>query len=194
MSQVAELYARWVADYYLLATTLLALSIIGIALLKQPARRLAVAKSTLVSLILLAVLCAIPGWSVIHLLTEERPQPVADFHDEASAKPVVMPERTRPMVAAAPPMVHEDAAVPVTQESRPEPSFDFHLPWPALFALTHLGGATCIVLWLVLGWFASKRLQRTARPAPTHLIAILNEVAPPNPGRSPRPQLLTHDR
>ena len=48
MSGFAESYAAWLADYYLLATVLLALALTGIALLKQPAQRLAIAKSTLV--------------------------------------------------------------------------------------------------------------------------------------------------
>ena len=162
---------------------------------KQPAQRLAVAKSTLVSLILLAVLCAIPGWSVVHLLTEERPQPVAEFHDEVSAKPVVMAERVRPMVSDAPPMVHEDAAVPADTTTRGlSRSFDFHLPWPALFAMTHLAGAACIVLWLTLGWIASARLRRTAQPAPTDLVAVLNQVFGQTHASTQRPQLLTHER
>jgi hypothetical protein len=73
MTRFAESYAVWLADYYLLATVLLALSLTGIVVLKQPAQRLMVTKSTLVALVLLAILCAVPGWSVIHLLAAERP-------------------------------------------------------------------------------------------------------------------------
>src|SRR4051794_3459067 len=123
MSSLTESYARWLADYYLLATIMLALSLLGIALQKQPVRRLAVTKSTLVSLILLAVLGAIPGWSVVHRLTKEQPQPVAESHDEVSAKQIIVGERPRQTMPEAPPMVHENAAVPPTPpDSRPEPS------------------------------------------------------------------------
>jgi hypothetical protein len=43
MNQVVESYARWLADFSLLSTILLAASLLGIAIQKQPARRLAVA-------------------------------------------------------------------------------------------------------------------------------------------------------
>src|SRR5882757_428637 len=78
MTRFAESYAVWLADYYLLATVLLALSLTGTVLLKQPAQRLVVIKSTLVALVLLAILCAMPGWSVVHLRTTDRPATPAE--------------------------------------------------------------------------------------------------------------------
>ena len=49
MTRFAESYAVWLADYYLLATVLIALALTGIALLEQPAQRLMMTKSTLVA-------------------------------------------------------------------------------------------------------------------------------------------------
>src|SRR4051794_21248009 len=108
MTRFAELYAVWLADYYLLATVLLALSLTGIALLKQPAQRLMIVKSTLVALGLLAILCALPGWSVVHLLAADHPVVVAQQPREqpaAVAETVVRPNPTQnnPARRPAPP-------------------------------------------------------------------------------------------
>ena len=53
--------ARWLADYYLLATLLLAVSLIAGQCIAQPARRVALVRATLASLALLAVLV----WRVV---------------------------------------------------------------------------------------------------------------------------------
>lgn len=65
------LFAPWLADFQLLAAALLLGVMLAIAALRQPAQRLAVAKSTLAALAALAILCAVPGWSLVHLLSDE---------------------------------------------------------------------------------------------------------------------------
>ncbi len=76
MTHFADSFALWLGDFYLLSAVLLALALLGITALRQPAQRMAITKSTLVALALLAVLCALPRWSLIHLLTAT-PQPQA---------------------------------------------------------------------------------------------------------------------
>ena len=70
----AESLALWLADYYLLASVLLFATLATSRFLKQPAQRLAIAKATVVALFLLAILCAIPGWSLVHLFTSQQPR------------------------------------------------------------------------------------------------------------------------
>ena len=83
--QFADSLALWLADYYLLSTVLLALALVGIAVLKQPAQRLAIAKATLVALALLAALCALPRWSIVHLLIGRLPATVPQTESVANA-------------------------------------------------------------------------------------------------------------
>ncbi len=196
MSHAIETYAQWLADYYLLSTVLLALTLIAVALLKQPSQRLAVIKSTLVALVLLAILCAIPGWSVMHLLTAEQTNPIVESPRAVSMVLDVVNEDTLRPEVKTPLVTKPNAAPPLPQgEGRGEGAFKWSdISWPAAFATIHLSGAACLLGWLVLGWFASARLRRTAKPAPPGLLALLHEVAGKNAPWTQRVQLLTHDR
>jgi hypothetical protein len=71
MNGLSESVALWLADYLLLASVLLLIVLAAFAALAQPVQRLAVTKAVLFSLVLVALLCALPGWSVVHLLTAE---------------------------------------------------------------------------------------------------------------------------
>ncbi len=196
MSHAIETYAQWLADYYLLSTVLLALTLIAVALLKQPSQRLAVIKSMLFALVLLAILCAIPGWSVVHLLTAEQTNPIVDSSPAVSTAPEIASIRS-PRIDIDPTSLNRaNSAPPLPQgEGRGEGAFKWSdISWPITFAAIHLSGAACLLGWLVLGWFASARLRRTAKPAPPGLLALLHEVAGKNAPWTQRVQLLTHDR
>ncbi len=52
----------WLVDYYALATVVMAAAAVVMGRLRQPARRLSVARSAVVGLVMLAVLAALPGW------------------------------------------------------------------------------------------------------------------------------------
>ena len=71
MNMVAA--SRWLWDYQLLATLLLIAVLVVGKLIAQPARRMAVDWSAAMGLLILAVLCAMPGWSIVHLLASSRP-------------------------------------------------------------------------------------------------------------------------
>jgi beta-lactamase regulating signal transducer with metallopeptidase domain len=62
MSRWPESLVLWLADYYVLATVLLAAAFACLSFVRQPARRLAVAWAALASLLVLALLTALPGW------------------------------------------------------------------------------------------------------------------------------------
>jgi protocatechuate 3,4-dioxygenase beta subunit len=78
MSAWWDSLAVWLADYYLAATLLLAAACAALALVRQPARRLAVGWAAMGSLAVLAVLAALPGWPrlSIHPPAPERRAPV----------------------------------------------------------------------------------------------------------------------
>jgi protocatechuate 3,4-dioxygenase beta subunit len=83
MSAFAESLLRWLADYYVLATALLAATFVCLVFVRQPARRLAVAWAATAGLVVLAVLTALPGWPRLPIA----PPPVseADSGDGAPA-------------------------------------------------------------------------------------------------------------
>jgi beta-lactamase regulating signal transducer with metallopeptidase domain len=192
MTRFAESYAVWLADYYLLATVLLALALTGIALLKQPAQRLMVTKSTLVALVLLAILCAVPGWSVVHLLAADRPPTPA----ESVREEPMDPRDSRPYLSEANPVrrAEQPALIPQAADEPPTKAVEPKMSWAASLAIAHVAGMACIAFWLALGWAASVRLRKTAQTAPANVSAILSELASRKSRTSKPLQLFTHDR
>lgn len=71
MTGILDSLGLWFADYYVLSAVLLALLLIALRIVPQPVHRFAIVKSTLVALTLLAGLCALPGWSIVHLITTQ---------------------------------------------------------------------------------------------------------------------------
>ena len=140
MSHAIETYTEWLADYYLLSTVLLALTLLVVAVLKQPAQRLAVTKSRLVALILLALLSH-SRWSAVHLLTAERTKPTADLPQSVSAAPDVTSTQS-PRVEIDPTSLNGANSLP----SLPQGEGRMRVPigrvsWPTIFATVHLSGA-----------------------------------------------------
>lgn len=195
MTRLLESFAHWLADFYLLSAVLLAFSIVAIATLRQPAQRLAIVKSTLLALFLLAGLCALPGWSIVHLIRHEpsaitsatprEPVAVASHADVPDAEPL----RTEPVqrLPSSSPVSSANAEAPITR-MLPQMS------WIAWLALAQLGGAVCVATWLALGWFAARRLRQKSRPAPQNLTMMLLEIAGPNHALAERVQLMMSDR
>ena len=62
MNPWSEAVWGWLADYYALATVVLLATVAALGLLRQPGRRLSVARSAVGGLAALAVLAALPGW------------------------------------------------------------------------------------------------------------------------------------
>jgi beta-lactamase regulating signal transducer with metallopeptidase domain/protocatechuate 3,4-dioxygenase beta subunit/tetratricopeptide (TPR) repeat protein len=190
MSQAFESYAVWLADFYLLTAVLLGLAMTGCAVLKQPAQRLAVGKSALVGLLLLGVLSAIPGWSAIHLLTAQKP---------LAALPAV--ERAAPVVRTALPSAEvrapmttaEPANANSTKPMLPDEKASTPIQWELVLSALHVCGAVVVFGWLVLGWFASRALRRSARPAPPWVRALLGELSSSR-GHLARAEVCTSER
>ncbi len=88
MTRWPETLILWLADYYLLATLLLTAAFACLAVLRQPARRLAVGWAVLGSLALLAVLVTVPGWPRLPL------RPLTSPPESAKATPRLPPARS----------------------------------------------------------------------------------------------------
>ncbi len=169
MTQFADSLALWLADFYLLTTVLLALALVGIAVLKQPAQRLAIAKATLMALALLAALCALPRWSVVHLLTAEPPAvPAASRNTPqplpATATPVVKTTSPQEDITTGPIVRVQANEADGNQPAKPE--IFSAIRWTFVLLMAYLIGAAAVLAWLVAGSIAASRLRLSAGPHP----------------------------
>ncbi|HEX2477433.1 MAG TPA: M56 family metallopeptidase, partial [Lacipirellulaceae bacterium] len=198
MNQLLETIANWLADYYLLSTVLLALSFAVLSLTRQPARRRALAQSATAGLFLLAALCAMPGWSMVSLLTHRpttsSPQASHESHELQSADDAPVVDGVLPNNAGAShimPTVSTSkhaAATPASSDASRQ------FPWPALVALAWSGGALAIVMWLAIGSFAASRLRREAQPASSDLVELMKRLSTLNMHVRCRVELLVSNR
>lgn len=158
MNSFVEWVAYWLADFYLAATVLLAAALAAKSVCRQPAKRLAVAKAATVALALLAGLCLLPGWSLISLEWA-----AADTTADVSNPPrslEVTPAELAPVVeigrvAEATP--HESPAAhsgPVANGA--------NVSWQGVLVAAYLAGCSVVVVWLVAGVVAARRLVRRA--------------------------------
>ncbi len=180
-----------IADYYALATCLLLGAGLASGRLEQPARRLAVAWSTLVGLTVLLVLVAVPEWPRTSLVTES----ARETQVQPGSSPLIAVDPTR----LAPPSRSEE--IPRSAEARPAPfSADpprrpqvasgrptdappnatarhWQVPsWPALLGGSFLVGATAMLGWLALGSWQTASVRRRAKRASEGLRSVLARV------------------
>ena len=189
-------FVGWFVDYQLLAGGLLAATLAAAWLLKQPAHRMAALRPALVGLAALAVLCAAPGWSLIHL-----GGPAAEPIAAAAPTPPVMqatPTVEAPVLAAHPPLARPSVppqftAEPTTLPAAAPPSESVQAAGPPQAlgwgSATFLLGAAVVALWLAAGALQARRLLRRAQPAPAELAAVLSRLIE----GAPAPRLLVSE-
>jgi beta-lactamase regulating signal transducer with metallopeptidase domain/tetratricopeptide (TPR) repeat protein len=178
----------WLADFQLLAAALLVGALLAIACLRQPARRLAVAKATLAALAVLAILCALPGWSLVHLLREPPAEAIARVLSEP-ASPAASAGFSAPIPAERDPIAPPiDPAV-----GRPPlaPAPAAPIDWIAIAVVTYAAGCAATTLWLIAGGLLARRVRREATPAPPEFQALLQQLCGQE---KPTPQLLISPR
>ncbi len=181
----------WLADYQLLAAALLLGVMLALAALRQPAQRLAVAKSTLAALAGLALLCALPGWSLVHLLSEPQtsiasvaPTPIETSAASPSNRLLTPPEAPANINPPSPSI--EPSATPQLAAAPAKP-----INWPAWFTAAYATGSAAVTLWLITGALLARRVRQQATPAPRELQELLQQLC--GPEKTP-PQLLLSDR
>ena len=99
MTPWLDAIALWLADFYLAATILFVLAGAALCLIKQPARRMALAWGTLVSLLVTAVLCLLASRPRIDprqlFAREERPVVPVEAAERQVSEPPVSEEARR---------------------------------------------------------------------------------------------------
>jgi beta-lactamase regulating signal transducer with metallopeptidase domain/protocatechuate 3,4-dioxygenase beta subunit len=180
MSPLFDSIALWLADVHLLGGALLALVLPALLLLRQPAQRMAVAKSALAALAALVVLCALPGWSLVHLLSAEAPPaPVSVAAREPAAAPLTPPlvEYDPALDAFFAPVPPPNAvASPASTPILDEPALP-SLSWPAALVLLQTIGSAAVVAWLAMGAMMVRRVRRASQPVSQELQQLLAELS-----------------
>lgn len=179
----------WLADYQLLAAALLLGVMLAIAALRQPAQRLAVAKSTLAALAALAILCALPGWSLVHLLSDDapivEPAPSRTEPTPAFSSTLSTIEPAPDLFHAQPPESPAGAVLHTNSMDEVEPASP--ISWSTYLITAYAAGSAAVTLWLITGALLAHRVRRQATPAPPELQALLQQLC----GNEKRaPQLL----
>ena len=183
MSPILDALTLWLADYQLLAGALLLIALPGLALLRQPAQRQAAVRSALISLALLAGLCALPGWSLIHLLQDASNTSRSLATTPMSAAPATMPTNLlspplnnpiAPASANSPLHANANATAPPasTAPAAPNPT-SLQTKLLAVYA----AGSATIIVWLAVGAIMAHRLRRAATPAPAEWSALLHQIS-----------------
>ena len=147
--------ARWLAEVYVMSTVVLAAAGAALLVIRQPARRLAVAKAAFVALASLGPLAAACGWA--------RASRVPDQAVIVNRKDCDPPAVVLACGTVARPRVDPDSVV----------AEDRRIPC-AMFGLSAASGL--MIAWLGLGAAASLRLGRDAHPAPEHLRGMLRKI------------------
>jgi beta-lactamase regulating signal transducer with metallopeptidase domain/protocatechuate 3,4-dioxygenase beta subunit len=180
MNDFVDSFAYWLADYYLATTVLFAAAVATLAWMKQPAKRMAVVKGTLLAAVLLIFLCALPGWSVVHLATTapKSPRPTATTPIGAAAPSPPVAIEAHEVLATVPAdvvMAPEVATAPAWSPS-----------WLAIMLAVYALGSAAVLLRLALGVAFARRLLGEAAPAPVEVDEVLTTVLA---GERSRPEL-----
>jgi len=172
MNAFSAVFAPWLSNYFLLSALLLVLVLMVGWRIGQPAQRMAFARPTLAALLLLAGLCAIPGWSAVHLLTEDaRGISQLPTSDLRPAPPI-----EQPSMPSFPPLgLEPQSALPTTPPTLSVPAKE-PIDWTTLLIGAYLSGCLLTVFWHVGGGVLARRLIRAARPAPQKLQTLLKSV------------------
>ena len=193
MNTLSEFLIPWLADFFLLATLLLTTVLLVCWRIDQPARRLAVTRQSFLALFMLAGLCALPGWSLVHLLTAETttvdfPQGYleADLPSEIPARSPLLDTEFENIPQTQP--AQENSLVEITPA---EISIEESMPGTAWLAVFYLGGCLFVLLWQACGGVLARRLVRQATPAPAELQSLLSEITAHT---RPAPKLLMSHR
>ncbi len=170
MNDFVDSFAYWLADYGVATTLLLSAALVALALMRQPAKRLAVVKAVLLALMLLAGLCAVPGWSLVYLATTS-PAPKTSTVETPAVRaapapsvPIAAPTNAAPVPANAAPLA---AAAAMPHET---------LSWLSIALAAYALGSVATLLWLAVGMAFARRLLHNAVPAPHRVEDTLTTV------------------
>ncbi len=183
MNDLSTAFLLWLADFYLLTTILLISVLIVLFWIKQPVQKLALIRATLVGLCLLAVLCAIPNWSIVHLaIGDADSKPVSEIISEPSVMPVVSPAQFEPsLIQPEMTVVPNSMPKPIDWQAIEAPPIapaeikanQAVMPWAIIGATLFVAGSCLTMLWILLGSWRIAKLCRQSAPAAGHVRQLL---------------------
>jgi WD40 repeat protein len=174
----------WLVDYYVLATVVLVAAIVIMGRLRQPVRRLSVARSAFFGLAMLAVLAALPGWPrACWRVSAGRTQPdqtavaAASAQDSGGTTPPQLGTRpkARDAMPTGPslPAGREQSIRSGGESTQPAVGTSVRIPtaeWmPDLLDLvgrTFVAGAALVLAWLGIGLWQTAVIRRRSWRAP----------------------------
>ncbi|MCL2648492.1 MAG: M56 family metallopeptidase [Phycisphaerales bacterium] len=166
----AEALAAWLADYFVLATILLAAAIVAQRFVRQPKRRLAIVWVVLGELIVLAGICALPAWPRISVL------PASSSAQAVSVAPVAAAGEIA-KVSQSTSIKNGTAVVSSASPVVAGPSSKFKFPsLSAAIGMAYMTGMAITGLWLLWGAIGTARLCRDATQAPPSLYRELQQL------------------
>jgi beta-lactamase regulating signal transducer with metallopeptidase domain len=173
-------FVHWLVDLHLLSSLLLLAALWILSRLKQPALRMAVARSIVAGLATLAVVAAAPSWPRTAwpqwLGAEAASTPRnAKFPTELDI--ATQPDSSRVSVET-PVAVVPPVPEPVVQRSVPvRTTLIRTLPgWRSILLASYATGVTLNLAWLALGAIQAARLRRSARAADSRVPILLARV------------------
>ncbi len=180
----SETMSDWLVDYYALTTLVLIGAFVVMGRLRQPVRRLSVARSAVVGLAMLAILAALPGWP--RACWRGRPggtQPdrptfaATSGQDSAITTPAQLGTRPEPPDAMPPgppmPAGREDSIQAGRAATQPSVGRSFRMPtvewtsdWLDLVGRAFVACGALVLAWLGIGLWQTAVIRRQSRPAP----------------------------
>ncbi len=163
----------WLIDVYFVSTVLVVIGGLCLIRLRQPARRLAVARSESAGLVAIAVLAAMPAWPRVGGFdwrvgpVEPRPNDWATaVPAESGLTPIVVESSPRAAIGNTSGVASfESRSAPIPPSAIRALPWHERLPWRPIVGLVLLFGATSNLAWLALGAFEATRLRQSGQVA-----------------------------
>ncbi len=181
MNSWTSTVAWWVADYYFLATILMALVWLVSLFVYQPVRRLTIVWLLMAGLGMLALTCGLPTWPRMQILS--LPIPSLDHvvarvsreeaHDDYSIS------RTADAIDRLVPSQIRSTGSQAMGRDNPAMSqgkLGVDVKWSAIIGGLFIGGAGIVSLWLSWGAYRTSSLCRKATPAPQRINTMLSGI------------------
>ena len=181
----SETMSDWLVDYYALTTVVLVAALVVMGRLRQPVRRLSVARSAFVGLAMLAVLAALPGWPRASWRGQPGPaQPDRPAIAAASGQDSgittdtqlgIRPEPRDAMPTGPPlPVGHEQSIRSGDESIRSAIGISVRIPaveWISnrldLVGRAFVAGGALLLVWLGIGLWQTAVIRRQSWRAPT---------------------------
>ena len=179
----SEMMSDWLVDYYALTTAVLVAASVVMSRLRQPARRLSVARSAVAGLAMLTVLAALRGWpratwrSRAGLTQPDRPSVAGTGPDSGITAPAQFgtrpgPPDAKPMGPSLP--AGRDQTIraggvltqPPVGSSIRIPTVEWMSAWQDLAVRAFVAGGALVLAWLGIGLWQTAVIRRQSRPAP----------------------------